>query len=99
MWLAGDSEAEDGEESEEYDIPVQKDAGVVDANVSDMDYLRSRVTQKFDEPASDDDEEVGNEDDDEEADEEQQAVTVTPTGESHYMHTACKYTSLYLFVF
>ncbi|BDA49748.1 Multiple RNA-binding domain-containing protein 1 [Coccomyxa sp. Obi] len=46
------SEVEDEEEEEQ--VPAQKDATVVDAGVSDMEYLRSRMTSNFEESASDD---------------------------------------------
>ncbi len=49
-------EASSSEDEEEEDaVPAKKDAAVVDTGVSDMDYLRSRVTSKFEESASDED--------------------------------------------
>lgn len=58
--MCADESSSSGEEEEA--VPAQKDAAVVDATVSDMDYLRSRMTRKFDEPASDDDDDAEEED-------------------------------------
>ncbi|CAL8464375.1 g3910 [Coccomyxa elongata] len=53
---ADEADESSGSESEEAggeEAPAQKDATVVDAGVSDMEYLRSRMTSKFEESASD----------------------------------------------
>ncbi len=49
-----ESSGSESEEAGEEEAPAQKDATVVDAGVSDMEYLRSRMTSKFEESASDD---------------------------------------------
>ena len=54
-----DSSGSEAEEEGEEEVAAQKDATVVDAAVSDMEYLRSRMTSKFEESASDEEAQDG----------------------------------------